>query len=41
MKVGFIGLGAHSAGNSWMFENRMAHVLAGEITRRFLPSTSS
>jgi 3-hydroxyisobutyrate dehydrogenase len=22
----------HSAGNSWMFENRMAHVLAGEYT---------
>ena len=22
----------HSAGNSWMFENRMAHVLAGDYT---------
>ena len=22
----------HSAGNSWMFENRMAHVLAGDCT---------
>ncbi|MFD8805289.1 L-threonate dehydrogenase [Streptomyces sp. NPDC059597] len=24
----------HSAGNSWMFENRMAHVLAGDYTPR-------
>jgi putative dehydrogenase len=30
----------HSAGNSWMFENRMAHVLAA-TTRRCRPSTSS
>jgi L-threonate 2-dehydrogenase len=22
----------HAAGNSWMFENRMAHVLAGDYT---------
>jgi 3-hydroxyisobutyrate dehydrogenase len=22
----------HSAGNSWMFENRMAHVLAADYT---------
>src|SRR5205814_9629569 len=22
----------HSAGNSWMFENRMAHVIAGDYT---------
>jgi 3-hydroxyisobutyrate dehydrogenase len=30
----------HSAGNSWMFENRMAHVLAA-TTRRCRRSTSS
>jgi len=25
----------HSAGNSWMFENRMAHVLAGDYTPQY------